>query len=191
MGDYWANQFGEASRQENLLTESLGIEAVRQRRLELEEKGQLTADQIARLSQMLEVEVRLPQTYWNAVAERYVGQGNGEGIASTLGEAGQDALADIFPMTGTTYGGPEFSGKWEMMRVVLGDRKRKRPEEDIPNRGNDDPKERQHQKNRRSSSRKRPTSSRELHNVKALNHDSKRSRREENGNKVDKDHENE
>merc|ERR1712187_182814 len=119
----------------------------------------------------------------------YVGQGNGEGIASTLGEAGQDALAEVFPMTGSTYGGPEFAGKPEMMRVVLGDRTQKRPDDDNANRGNQEPNEKSYQKNRRSSSRKRPTSSRELHNMKDLNHDSKRNRREENGNKVGKDHE--
>ncbi|CAK0845874.1 unnamed protein product [Prorocentrum cordatum] len=51
--DFWAAQLNEATRAENLLTESMGDDMVKQRRKDLEAKGQLNADQLAKLANTL------------------------------------------------------------------------------------------------------------------------------------------
>merc|ERR1719362_662100 len=112
--DHWASNFTETTRQEALLTESLGLDLVRQRRGELEGKGQLNADQLGKLAQMLAPVDPHHQVFWKALALRFVGQGEAEGVADALTHSGKVALQNAFP----SGAGPEFEGKADMIDAI-------------------------------------------------------------------------
>merc|ERR1719343_1917342 len=97
---------------------------VRDRRVELEKKGQMTADQSAKLAQMLVPVAVDHRKFWKALAARFTGWGNAEGFAADLTSVGKAALEAAFPEGGK---GPEFEGKNKMLNVTIG---RKLPREE-------------------------------------------------------------
>lgn len=121
--DRWSHTFFEISRAEDLLTESMGSDMVRDRRVELEGKGQLTADQLAKLAQMVIQIAAEHRHFWKALATRFTGQGEAEGVAGDLTSVGKAALESAFP----EGSGLSFEGKSKMLHVALG---RKLPKEE-------------------------------------------------------------
>lgn len=96
--------FHEASRQENLMGPDLVID----RRKELEAKGQLTADHLAKLAQTLARAIPDNRTFWEALGSRL-----GE-MPKSLTSAGHASLEVAFP----AGRGPDFEFKTKMFRVV-------------------------------------------------------------------------
>merc|ERR1712039_750329 len=87
--DFWAAGFNEVSRAEDLLTDSMGAQLVHNRRKDLEAKGQLTADQLAKLAQTVAPKAPDHTSFWKALATRFVGQGEAEGVAEDLSALGK------------------------------------------------------------------------------------------------------
>merc|ERR1712150_443083 len=103
--DLWAVSFGEASRLENLL----GPDQIAARRSELEAKGQLTADQLAKLAQMLGLAMPTHNTFWAALGRRI------RDSVDDLTDVGQASLEAAFP----NGAGPEFDGKSKLLKAVV------------------------------------------------------------------------
>jgi len=96
--------FQEASRQENLM----GLDLVVDRRKELEAKGQLTADHLAKLAQTLSRGISDNRTFWEALGSRLAE------IAKSLTSAGHVSVDAAFP----SGRGPDFECKAKMLRAV-------------------------------------------------------------------------
>jgi len=124
--DFWAAQLNEATRAENLLTESMGDDMVKQRRKDLEAKGQLNADQLAKLANTLAPHAAKHQEFWQALTKRFAGHDLSEGIAGDLTPAGKAAIEGCFP----GGSGPEFEGKDLLLSALLGKKRRKKDEEE-------------------------------------------------------------
>jgi len=103
--DLLAAAFQEASRQEN----KLGPDLVVDRRRELETKGQLTADQVAKLAQILAPVLSDSRSFWEALGDRLAD------CPRSLTSAGHASVAAAFPPGG---GGPDFEGRRRMLRKV-------------------------------------------------------------------------
>lgn len=124
--DFWAAQLNEATRAENLLTESMGDDMVKQRRKDLEAKGQLSADQLAKLANTLAPHAAKHQEFWQALTKRFAGHDLSEGIAGDLTPAGKAAMEGCFP----GGSGPEFEGKSSLLSALLGKKRKKKEEEE-------------------------------------------------------------
>merc|ERR1712151_163602 len=101
--EYLSKACWEATRQENLL----GSDLVVDRRRELETKGQLTADQLAKLAQTLS-STSCSSAFWEALGERIAE------VPRSLTTAGHASLDVAFP----SGRGPDFHGKRRMLRKV-------------------------------------------------------------------------
>lgn len=124
--DFWAAQLNEATRAENLLTESMGDDMVKQRRKDLEAKGQLNADQFAKLANTLAPYAAKHQEFWQALTKRFAGHDLSEGIAGDLTPSGKAAMEGCFP----GGSGPEFEGKSSLLSALLGKKRKKKEEEE-------------------------------------------------------------
>jgi len=116
---WWESILVEANRVDGLLAESMGMDLVFQRRAEQEAKGQPTADQLAKVAQMLAPVTPNHKDFWKALAFRFIGEGDMEGIAGSLTSAGRAAIDAAFPKGGE---GPIFEGKKRMLAAVSGKR---------------------------------------------------------------------
>jgi len=126
MLEFWTANFNEANRVEDLLTDSMGAEMVKDRRVGLEAKGQVSADQIAKLAQTLAPKAPDNTSFWQALAGRFVGGEFAEGIAGSLTAAGKASIEAAFPQGE----GPEFAGKAAMLKAVKdGGTKKEKPKE--------------------------------------------------------------
>jgi len=97
--------FQEASRQELLLGPDLVID----RRRELEVKGQLSADHLAKLAQTLAPAVPDIKSFWEAWGSRLAE------MPKSLTTAGHASLVAAFP---DKDGGPSFESKSRLLRTV-------------------------------------------------------------------------
>lgn len=109
MLDQWAFSFAEATRIENLI----GPDMVSQRRADLEAKGQLSADQLAKLAQVLAPSMPDHKAFWEALGRRV------SDMPSALSAAGMAALDAAFP----NGAGPSFPAKERMLRMVRQEKK--------------------------------------------------------------------
>lgn len=96
--------FREASRKEKLLGEDMIVD----RRRELEVQGQLSADNVAKLAQMLAPVVPSNHAFWEAFGRRM------EELPKSLTSAGHASMDTAFP----DGAGPKFDGKRSMLRLV-------------------------------------------------------------------------
>eukprot|EP00931_Biecheleriopsis_adriatica_P007380 TRINITY_DN108670_c0_g1_i1.p1 TRINITY_DN108670_c0_g1~~TRINITY_DN108670_c0_g1_i1.p1 ORF type:complete len:981 (-),score=222.15 TRINITY_DN108670_c0_g1_i1:17-2959(-) len=96
--------FDNATEKENQARSDLVID----KRRELEAKGQLTADQVAKLAQIFAPAVRREKFFWEALGSRM------QELPKSLSAAGFASMETAFP----SGGGPEFEGKRRMLRAV-------------------------------------------------------------------------
>lgn len=104
MLEFTARACQDATRQESLL----GPDRVIDRRRELEAKGQLSADQLAKLAQTLAPTLPGSSAFWEAFGERMAE------LPKSLTMAGHASLDAAFP----GGRGPDFDGKSRMLRKV-------------------------------------------------------------------------
>lgn len=101
---FLTSAFKEATRQES----TVGYDYVVDRRRELEAKGQLSADQVAKLAQSLASTVSDYSRFWEALGKRLAE------MPKSLTAAGHASLDAAFP----GGRGPEFDSKSKMLRAV-------------------------------------------------------------------------
>eukprot|EP00928_Gymnodinium_smaydae_P069958 TRINITY_DN538_c1_g1_i1.p1 TRINITY_DN538_c1_g1~~TRINITY_DN538_c1_g1_i1.p1 ORF type:complete len:1196 (+),score=313.45 TRINITY_DN538_c1_g1_i1:116-3703(+) len=119
--DFWASSFSEATRVENLL----GPETALKRREEMEAKGQLSADQLAKLATMLAEGASGHTSFWRAFGRRMVGTEEAEGLAFTLSATGRQSMEAIW----AGGGGPELDDRIGFLRAVRGEKPKDREKE--------------------------------------------------------------
>lgn len=152
--DFWASTFTAATRAEVLLTDSMGEEMVASRRKDLEAKGQLTADQVAHLADTVAPKVPECDKFWNALASRFIGEDEFEGLGEELTAAGKKSLEAAFPKGG----GPQFSTRSEMLEAAFGLRKHKKERDRIKKRKKKEAaKEKDRDDGRERSKHRKPT----------------------------------
>jgi len=104
--DHWAKHLTDTARVESMLSDSIGVLMVRDKRKDLESKGQLDPDKLAKLAQTIAkggcVDHKL---FWIALARRIVGEGEADPITEDLTSVGKAAFEAVFP---DGSGGPEF-----------------------------------------------------------------------------------
>merc|ERR1712216_905647 len=91
---------------ERMLSESIGVQMVKDKRHDLEKKGQLQIDQLAKLAQIVaKGGAQEHKGFWVALAKRIVGEGEAEAITTDLSSVGRAAFEAAFP---GGSGGPDF-----------------------------------------------------------------------------------